>query len=129
MIFEFLFINISKFNQHLINDELRYQNNISYNNLLLLVLLKNRSIIWAMYSFRFIDIDITEVLSFISQIVVLLSILIIFVVDKESIGVNINNSIIKITIDSRHRLIIVMEIGFDSAAHLQQMQTLSGFSI
>lgn len=82
-----------------------------------------------MYSFRFIDIDITEVLSFISQIVVLLSILIIFVVDKESIGVNINNSIIKITIDSRHRLIIVMEIGFDSAAHLQQMQTLSGFSI
>lgn len=124
-----MFINISKFNQHLINDELRYQNNISYNNLLLLVLLKNRSIIWAMYSFRFIDIDITEVLSFISQIVVLLSILIIFVVDKESIGVNINNSIIKITIDSRHRLIIVMEIGFDSAAHLQQMQTLSGFSI
>lgn len=129
MIFEFLFINISKFNQHLINNSLRYQNNISYNNLLLLVLLKNRSIIWAMYSFRFIDIDITEVLSFISQIVVLLSILIIFVVDKESIGVNINNSIIKITIDSRHRLIIVMEIGFDSAAHLQQMQTLSGFSI
>lgn len=82
-----------------------------------------------MYSFRFIDIDITEVLSFISQIVVLLSILIIFVVDKESIGVNINNSIIKITINSRHRLITVMDIGFDSAAHLQQMQTLSGFSI